>query len=55
VVTCAKRAEAIMMPFGLLAGTGPRSHELGGGQIPHEKEQFWGKGSPTVKYRDFLH
>jgi len=23
-------------------------------QIPHEKGQFWGKGSPIVNYRDFL-
>jgi len=28
--------------------------ELVGVQIPHEKGQFWGKGSPIVKFRDFL-
>ena len=25
-----------------------------GVEIPHEKGRFWGKGSPVVKYRDFL-
>jgi len=25
-----------------------------GVQIPHGKGQFWGKGSPIIKYRDFL-
>jgi len=53
VVTCAKTAEPIVMPFGLWARTGPKNHELDGVQIPHEKRQFWGKGSPIVKYRDF--
>jgi len=24
-------------------------------QIPHRKGQFWEKGAPIVKYRDFLH
>jgi len=32
-VTCAKTAEPIVMPFGLWAQTGPRSHELDGVQI----------------------
>jgi len=30
------------------------NYELDGVQIPHEKEQFWGKRSPFVKYRDFV-
>jgi len=53
-VTCAKAAEPIEMPFGLWARSGSRNHELDGVQIPHEKGQFWGKGSPIVKYRNFL-
>ena len=39
------------MPFGLWAQNGPRNHDV---QIPHEKGQFLGKGSPIVKYKDFL-
>jgi len=31
-----------------------KNHELDGVQIPHKKRQFLGKGSPIVKYRDFL-
>jgi len=42
------------MPFGLWARMGPGNRVLDGVQIPHEKVQFWGKGSPIVKYRDFL-
>jgi len=49
-VTCVKMAELIVMPFGLV----PRSHELDGVQIPHDKGQFWRKGSPIPKYKDFL-
>ena len=49
-----KTAEPIVMPFGLWAQTEPRNHELDGGPDSHEKEQFWGKWSPTVKYRDFM-
>jgi len=40
----------MMMPFGLWTPTGPRNHKLDGVQIPHEKGQFWGKGSPIVVY-----
>jgi len=32
----------------------PKESWVRWGQIPHLKWQFWGKGSPTVKYRDFL-
>jgi len=38
----------------IVSQNGPRNHELHGVQIPHEKGQFWRKGSPIVKYRDFL-
>jgi len=41
-----KTAEPVMMPFGLWTRTGPRNHKLDGVQIPHEKGQFLGKGSP---------
>jgi len=27
---------------------------LDGSSDPHAKGQFWGKGAPIVKYRDFL-
>jgi len=47
-------AEPIEMPFGLWARMGPRSRVLDGVQIAHEKEHFWEKASPIVKYRDFL-
>ena len=43
-----------MMLFGLWAQNGPTNHESDGVQIPHEKGQFWGKGSPVIKCRDFL-
>jgi len=54
VVTYAKTDEPIVMPFGFSARSGSRNYELDGVQVPHEKGQFWGKGSPIVKYRDFL-
>jgi len=47
-------AEPIVMPFGLCARTGPRNHELefrwGPDPLPHDKGQFLGKRSPSVKY-----
>jgi len=42
------------MPFDLWARMGPRNHVLYGVHIPHGKGQFWGKGAPIVKYRDFM-
>ena len=42
------------MPFGLWAQMGLRNRVLDGVQIPRGKGQFWGKGAPIVKYRDFL-
>ena len=53
-VISAKMAELIEMPFGLWAWMGSRNHVLDGVHIPHWKGQFWGKGAPTAKYRDFL-
>jgi len=47
-------AEPIVMLFGLWAWIHPRNHELDGDRDPHEKWQFWGKGSPIVKHRDLL-
>jgi len=51
VVTCAKTAEPIVMPFGLWARTGPRNHELDGVQIPLQEGAICGKWLPIVKYR----
>jgi len=42
------------MPFWLWVQTGPRDHVSDVVQIPHGKGEFWRKGAPTVKYRDFL-
>ena len=47
----AKTATPIEMPFGLRTRVGPRNHVLDGGPDPPWKEQFWGgKGCPIVKY-----
>jgi len=43
VVTCAKTAEPIVMPFGLWAGTGPRSHELHRGSRPPIRRGNFGR------------
>jgi len=49
VVSCAKSAELIEMPFGLWALVGSRNHVLDGVQIPHVKEQFLGeRACPTT-------
>jgi len=40
IVSPAKTAEPIDMPFGLWTGVGPRNHVLVGVQILHEKRQF---------------
>jgi len=53
-VTCVKIAEPIVILFGLWARTGLRHHKLDGSPDPPWKGQFWGKGAPIVKYRDFL-
>ena len=53
IVSPAKTAKPIEMPFGLWTGVGPRKYVLDGLQIPHAEEQFWGeKGRPIVNYRD---
>jgi len=45
-VTSAKIAEPIVMQFGLWARSASRNHEIDRGpDPPHEKGQFWGKGS----------
>jgi len=50
-VSPAKPAEPIEMPFGLRTRVGPGNHVSDGVQIPHEKEQFLGKGAPLVNMR----
>ena len=54
----AKTAEPIKMPFGLRTWLGPRDHVLDGVQIqPWQGASlfFWGgNGRPIVKYRDIL-
>ena len=57
LVSSAKMAEAIEMPFALRTQGGSRYHVLDGVQIPYGKTQFlWGEGkwSTIVKYRDTL-
>jgi len=56
LVSPAKTAEPIKMPFGLRTRVGPGNHVLDGGpDPPHGKGQFWGwKGRPMVKYRGTL-
>jgi len=40
VVSPAKMAEPIEMPFSLCTRVGPRNHVLDGGPDPHGKKQF---------------
>jgi len=55
LVSPAKTAEPIEMPFGLWAQTGPRNHVLDGVHIPpREGAILRGQGWPIVKYRDTL-
>jgi len=55
LVSPAKTAAPIEMPFGLRTPVGPRNHVLDGVQIPHGKGPFCGgKGRPIIKYRDTL-
>ena len=49
-----KNGWTMVMPFELWPWTGPSNHKLDRGPDPHGKGQFWGKGAPSVKYRDFL-
>ena len=56
IVSPAKTAEPIEMPFGLRTWLGPRDHVLdGGSDPPMGRGKFRGEnGRPIVKYRDFL-
>jgi len=55
VVSPAKTAEAIEVPFGLWAQVGPRNHVLNRGPDPlREGAILRGGGLSVVKYRDAL-
>jgi len=41
-VSCAKTAEPIEMPFGILSRVDPRNHVLGWFQMPNGKGHFYG-------------
>jgi len=43
LVSPAKTAKPIEMPFGLRARVGSRNHILDAVEIPHGKGQFWGE------------
>jgi len=47
LVSPAKMAQSMEMPFGMKTGVGPRNHVSDGVDIPHGKGQF-------VKYRETL-
>jgi len=58
LVSPAKTAVPIEMPFGLRTCMGPRDHVLdGGSDAPVEGTNFFGgeNGLPIVKYRDILY
>ena len=52
--SCAKTAEAVVMPLDCGLGLAQGIMNLMGSRSPHDKRQFWGKRLPIVKYRDFL-
>jgi len=54
VVSPAKTAELIEMPFGLRTRVGPKNHILDGVQIPMGMGNFEMEGRPIVKYRETL-
>jgi len=55
LVSPAKMAEPIEMPFGVRTPVGLWNHVLDGVQIPpSEGAIFWGKGRSIVEYRDTL-
>ena len=56
LVSLAKMAEPIEMPFGLSMRVGPENHISDGGPDPPWEGQFWGGGNgrPILKYRDTL-
>jgi len=50
IVSHAKVAESIEMPFGMWTLVGPRNHVFDWVQIPTQRENFeGGKGRPIVK------
>ena len=49
IVSLAKTAEPIEMPFGLRTRAGPKNHVLGGVQIPVGRIRFKGKGAARCK------
>jgi len=53
IVSRAKTAEPIEVPFGMLTGVGPRNYVLDDSLDPHGNGQFWGKARPIVKYKDY--
>ena len=54
LVSPAKTAEAIELPFALRTRVGSRNHVLHGSRSPHGKGQLRWIGAPIVKYRQFL-
>ena len=54
LVSPAKIAEPIEMPFGLRTWVGQGNHVLDGAQLPMGSGNFKGKGRLTAKYRDAL-
>ena len=46
LVSLAKTAEPIQIPFGLWVQMVPTNHNLDGVQSPYGQGQFWGKGRP---------
>ena len=54
LVSPAKTATLIEILFELRTWVGPGIHVLDGVQIPMEKGNFGGKGTPIVKYSNFL-
>jgi len=52
LVSPAKMAEPIEMPFGLMTRVGPGYHVLDGPRYPYRKGAILGQREP--KYRDFL-
>jgi len=49
-----KKAKPVEIPFKLWARIGPGNYVLDGGSDPPWEGAIMGKGSPIVKYRDFL-
>jgi len=54
IVSPAKTAEPIQMPFGLWTRVGPGNYVLDGDPDPNAKINFEGEGQPIVKDRDCL-